>query len=86
MGSTTYEWILKHENMLEQPEKWPYAIPHWVFSSAKLPLVNGADIRFVQGRVAAVHTEMVKAANGKNIWITGGGDLGGTIPRSWPYR
>lgn len=77
MGSTTYEWILKHENMLEQPQKWPYTIPTWVFSSRKLPAVNGADIRFVQGDVAAVHTEMVNAANGKNVWIAGGGDLVG---------
>jgi dihydrofolate reductase len=77
MGSTTYEWILKHENMLEQPEKWPYSIPAWIFSSRKLPSVKGADIRFVQGEVAAVHTEMVNAANGKNVWIAGGGDLVG---------
>lgn len=77
MGSTTYEWVVGHENMLENPEKWPYDIPTWVFSSRELPAVEGADIRFVEGDVAPVHAEMVKAADGENIWLIGGGDLVG---------
>lgn len=77
MGSTTYEWILNHENLQEEPEKWPYKSPTWVFSSRKLPVVSGADIRFVRGNVAPFHAEMVKAAGDKNIWVVGGGDLAG---------
>ncbi|WP_227380530.1 dihydrofolate reductase family protein [Haladaptatus halobius] len=77
MGSTTYEWIIKHENILENPEKWPYEIPAWVFSTRELPVVEGADIHFVQGDVAPVHADMVKAADGKNVWLVGGGDLVG---------
>lgn len=77
MGATTYEWILEHENMLEQPEKWPYDIPTWVFTHQDLPAVEGADIRFTEGDVAPVHADMVEAADGKNIWIIGGGDLVG---------
>lgn len=77
MGSTTYEWVVEHENMLEHPEKWPYEIPTWVFSSRDLPVVDGADVRFVQGDVAPIHAEMVKAADGKNVWLVGGGDLVG---------
>ncbi len=77
MGSTTYEWVVEQENMLENPEKWPYKIPTWVFSSRKLPVVDGADIRFVEGDVAPFHAEMVKAADGKNLWLAGGGDLVG---------
>ena len=77
MGSTTYEWVVGHEKLLENPEKWPYKIPTWVFSSRELPVVDGADIRFVQGGVAPVHADMVKAAGGRNIWIVGGGDLVG---------
>ena len=77
MGSTTYEWVVDHENMIENPEKWPYQIPTWVFSSRKLPVVEGADIHFVQGEVAPVHTDMAEAAGGKNVWLVGGGDLVG---------
>lgn len=77
MGSTTYEWIIEHENLLEEPEKWPYEIPVWVFSSRELSVVMGADIRFVQGDVAPVHTEMAEATDDKNVWLVGGGDLAG---------
>ena len=77
MGSTTYEWIVEQENMLEHPEKWPYEIPTWVFSSRELPTVDGSNIKFVNGDVAPIHSEMAKAADGKNIWLIGGGDLVG---------
>lgn len=79
MGSTTYEWILDHEFAGKDPSewKWPYDIPCWVFSSRKLAEVPGATIEFVRGDVAPVHEEMVKAAEGRNVWIVGGGDLAG---------
>lgn len=77
MGSTTYEWIVNYEDMLNHPEKWPYNIPTWVFTSRDLPMIPGADIRFVKGDVAPVHAEMVKAAAGKNVWVVGGGELAG---------
>jgi dihydrofolate reductase len=77
MGSTTYEWLIEHDNLLEDPEEWPYDVPTWVFSSRELPAVDDANICFVQGDVAPVHVDMVKAADGKNIWLVGGGDLVG---------
>jgi dihydrofolate reductase len=77
MGSTTYEWILDHENPLENPDKWDYESPTWVFTSRDLPAVPGKDIRFVSGDVAAAHAEMVAAAGDKDRWIVGGGDLVG---------
>lgn len=77
MGSTTYEWILKNEGLLENPGKWPYEVPAWVFSSRNLPTVEGADIHFVHGDVAPVHDQMSEAADGRNIWLVGGGDLVG---------
>ena len=77
MGSTTYEWLVEHEDLPEDPELWPYEVPAWVFSSRELPVVDGADIRFVEGDVAPVHAEMVRAADGKNVWLAGGGDLVG---------
>jgi dihydrofolate reductase len=80
MGSTTYGWVVGHEQLLEHPEKWRGSygdIPTWVFSHRQLPAIVGADVRFVQGDVAAVHREMTEAAAGTNIWIIGGGDLVG---------
>jgi len=48
-----------------------------VFSSRGLPTIPNADIRFAKGDVRPAHEEMRKAANGRNLWIVGGGDLVG---------
>jgi dihydrofolate reductase len=80
MGSTTYEWVLDHEKLLENPGKWKDyygSTPCWIFSHRTLPPIPGADLRFVSGDVAPVHAEMTKAADGKNIWVAGGGELVG---------
>lgn len=77
MGASTYRWLLEHENMLQEPSRWPYAMPTWIFSHRKPPAIPGADLRFVQGDVVAVHDEMARAAAGRDLWICGGGDLAG---------
>ncbi len=79
MGSTTYEWILRHHILKNpgNPQPWSYEQPAWVFTTRDLPGVPGADIRFVRGDVRPVHEERAKAAAGKNVWLVGGGDLVG---------
>lgn len=79
MGSATYEWMVRNAEMVaaETGSSWPYTQPAWVFSSRELPVIEGADIRFVNEDVRRVHAEMRAAAGGKNIWIVGGGDLAG---------
>ena len=77
MGSTTYEWLTREVPFLEDPTKWMYEQPTWVFSHRELPRVDGPDINFVSGDVRPVHAEMVRAAAGKNVWVVGGGDLVG---------
>jgi len=79
MGSTTYEWMLRHlvGPDADRPQPWPYEQPTWVFTSRSLPNVPGADIRFARGDVRPVHQAMVATAAGKNVWIVGGGDLAG---------
>jgi dihydrofolate reductase len=80
MGATTYEWVLDHERLLDDPGKWRgyYGeTPCWVFTHRTLPPIPGAEIRFVQGDVAPVHEQMTRAAAAKNIWLVGGGDLVG---------
>ena len=80
MGATTYEWVLRHDRLLERPEKWRgyYGeTPCWVFTHRQLDPVPGADVLFVEGDVRPVHERMVEAAAGRNIWLVGGGDLVG---------
>jgi dihydrofolate reductase len=79
MGSATYEWMLRHivKPGSANPGEWPYDLPAWVFSSRELPGIPGKDIRFAKGDVRPVHERMRTAANGKNVWIVGGGELVG---------
>ena len=79
MGSSTYEWVLRHEFADKPLEEWvwPYEQPTWVFTHRELPLVPNAAIELTSDDVAAVHAHMVAAAAGKNVWIVGGGDLAG---------
>lgn len=79
MGSSTYEWMLRHivKPGAADQAPWPYEQPTWVFSSRELPGIPAAAIQFVRGDVRPVHEAMVQAANGKNVWLVGGGDLVG---------
>lgn len=79
MGSATYEWMVRNADQVteETGSLWPYSQPAWIFSSRKLPIIDGADIHFTHGNVHKIHREMKVAAKGKNIWIVGGGDLAG---------
>ena len=82
MGATTYEWVLAHEKLLEQPQKWTdeYGdVPAWIFTHRDLPPIPGANLTFVRGDVRPVHEAMVAAANGRNIWVVGGGELAGAF-------
>ncbi|OJF15288.1 dihydrofolate reductase family protein [Couchioplanes caeruleus] len=82
MGATTYEWILEHDALLEQPLKWAdyYGdTPAWVFTHRDLPRIPGANLTFVQGDVRPVHQAMTEAAQGKNLWVVGGGELAGAF-------
>jgi dihydrofolate reductase len=80
MGATTYEWVLAHERLLDEPEKWRgyYGdTPCWVFTHRSLPTVPGATIHFARGDVYPVHRELTEAAGAGNVWLVGGGDLVG---------
>ncbi len=73
MGATTYEWINRN-----YPGEWFYDDrPTWVFTHRELPVIEGANLVFTQDDVAKVHADMVAAAEGRNIWLVGGGDLVG---------
>jgi dihydrofolate reductase len=79
-GSTTYEWVLEHEQLLERPELWAefYGTkPTFVFTTRVLPVPVGADVRFVRGSVEDALPVIREAAAGGDIWVVGGGDLAG---------
>lgn len=78
MGASTYEWMMRNSDAVvaEIGTAWPYTQPVWVFTHRDLPAIAD-NIYFVQGDVHTVHQAMKEAAAGKNIWITGGGDLAG---------
>lgn len=82
MGSTTYEWVLDHEKLLDNPEKWRESygdVPAWVFTHRDLPRIPGAPITFVSGDVRPVHAAMAEAAGDRDIWLVGGGELVGSF-------
>ena len=72
MGAATYEWVLAHDD-----GPWPYDQPTWVFTHRELPVREGGDLRFTSAPVPDVHAEMLAAAEGRNVWLVGGGDLVG---------
>lgn len=80
-GSSTYQWVIDHENLTEHPEKWQNFYGDratYVFTSrTDLPVIPGADVTFVNGDVAE-HLPAIRERTGdKDVWIVGGGDLVG---------
>jgi dihydrofolate reductase len=78
MGSTTFEWLCTHENLIAEPEKWNTFfgdLKTIVFSSGTLELPENAEIMVVSGSVAEHLKLMQEMAGDKDIWLVGGGKL-----------
>ncbi len=78
MGASTYLWMRGHE--MPDAAKWHewYAgRPAFVVTHRDLPLLDGVDLRPVSGDVRAIAEAAGEAAEGKDVWIVGGGDLVG---------
>jgi dihydrofolate reductase len=79
-GSTTYLWVLEHEDLLAHPERWQGFYgdrPTVVFTHRELPVPTGADVRFVSGPVSQALPAIRAAAGDGDVWVAGGGDLAG---------
>lgn len=79
-GSSTYEWVVRHEDLIANPERWPayYGTrPTFVFTSRNLPQIEGADVRFAKGDVRETWPQIRDAAGDRDVWVVGGGDLAG---------
>lgn len=80
MGSTTYEWLVEHDDLMNNPSKWNEYYgdrPTYVFTSKQRECPEGLNIKFISGNVED-HFESINADVGdKNIWVIGGGELAG---------
>ena len=80
MGATTYEWIHKYEG--DKP--WPYEAPTWVLTHRELPRLEG-DLRFTSAdtdqELRDLHAEMARSADGRDIWVVGGGRIAADLAR-----
>lgn len=75
-GSTTYEWILDHLDVVGGG-KWLYpGKPYWVLSSRDRPVPEGegVDVRVVDASVEEIYGE-VAASAGDRAWLVGGGNV-----------
>ncbi|OBJ72171.1 dihydrofolate reductase family protein [Mycobacterium sp. 1274756.6] len=68
MGSATYEWIAARE-----PHDWMYPQPTWVLTRRPRIIRPAHPVRTFDGAVTDLHPELVEAADGKDVWIVGGG-------------
>lgn len=71
MGGGTYAWLMEHE-----PDHWPYPeTPCYVFTRQEHRAPPGADITFIRGEVREFFDDLVTSADGRNVWVVGGGEL-----------
>ena len=79
-GSTTYEWVLRQTDVLSNPERWGEfygARPTFVFTSRRLRVPDGADVRFINGAIEDALPTILGAAGAQDVWLVGGGELAG---------
>ena len=70
MGSATYEWIVAN-----QPGDWMYEQPSWVLTSRPQIVVDGHPVQPFEGDVTTLYPKLVAAAEGKDVWLVGGGEV-----------
>lgn len=70
MGSTTYRWVVKNH-----PGDWMYRQPTWVLTHRPQIIVEGHPVQTFDGDVCELHPKLVSAANGKDVWVVGGGTV-----------
>jgi dihydrofolate reductase len=68
MGSTTYTWVREHE-----PD-WLPEMPTYVFTHRELEPAN-EHVSFVSGSPAEHRAVFEAAADGRDVWVMGGGGL-----------
>ena len=72
MGATTFQWLIDHH--VSKGEKWFYSQPTYLFTHRTLTLPE-PSIHIVSGAPADHRADLTSAADGRDVWIVGGGDL-----------
>ncbi|APX33799.1 deaminase [Brachybacterium sp. P6-10-X1] len=82
-GRTTYDWVLRHVSEGDRAEDspWAYEQPTVVFTHRRLEPA-GEFVRSVSGPPAQHRAALEAAADGKDVWIVGGGDLAAEFARA----
>lgn len=82
-GRTTYQWVLDHVSEGDRPEDSPWADeqPTFVFTHRELTPA-AAHITMVSGPPRQHRDTLEAAADGKDVWIVGGGDLAADFARA----
>lgn len=71
MGSTTYEWLLRHLG----DDPWPYPEQRtFVFTHRDLAVVH-PSIELIAGTPVEHRARIEEAADDLGVWVVGGGDL-----------
>ncbi|MDV8001161.1 dihydrofolate reductase family protein [Rhodococcus sp. IEGM 1408] len=89
-GVNTFEWVRRDLTKDGRPFVWPYELPTWIVTHRSLEPVDGVE--YFAGDVADLHPRLVEAADGKDVWIVGGGDLAGQfadpglLDRVWVHQ
>lgn len=78
-GRTTYQWVLDHEETVDGA--WVFTQPTVVFTHRELPLPR-EGVTTASGDPARHRAALEAAADGKDVWIVGGGDLAAAFARA----
>ncbi|WP_122939253.1 dihydrofolate reductase family protein [Brachybacterium sp. EE-P12] len=78
-GRTTYDWVLEHEGAVDGA--WVYTQPTFLFTH-RPPAARREGITAVSGAPAEHRAAIEEAADGKDVWIVGGGDLAAEFARA----
>jgi dihydrofolate reductase len=77
-GRSTFDWVLAHEGTVEGA--WVFTQPTFLFTHREVGQREG--VTAVSGPPAQHRAALERAADGKDVWIVGGGDLAADFARA----
>lgn len=80
MGRTTYDWVLDHEKLRDDEQRWTEVMADgetFVFTHREVFQFDHPHFHVVAGPVSEHIEAIVAAAGDRQVWVVGGGDLVG---------